>query len=64
MGVVATFIRTEPVSVQHGATIAENAIDSTIGKVCVVKYLQEEGQIKAGAEKITTQWCMKLENLL
>ena len=64
MGVVATFTRTEPMSVQHGATIAENAIDSTIGKVCVVKYLQEEGQIKAGTEKITAHWWVKLEILL
>ena len=32
--------------------------------VCVVKYLHEEGQIKAGAEKITTQCWVKLEILL
>ena len=43
-------------SVQHGATIAESAINPNIGKVYVVKYLQEEGQIKTEAEKITTPW--------
>ena len=34
MGVVATFTRIEPMSVQLGATIVENAIDLTTGK-CV-----------------------------
>ena len=53
MGAVTTFTRIEPVSVQLGDTIVENATDLTTGKVCVVKFLQEDDQIQSGPEKIT-----------
>ena len=55
MGVVATFTRTELVSVQLGDTTVENVTDLTTGKVCVVKSLQEDDPIQSGPEKII-QW--------
>ena len=52
MGMVATFTRTELMNVQLGDKIVENATDLTTGKVCVVKFLQEDIQIQSEPEKI------------
>ena len=64
MDVVMTFIKTESENVQHGALLAESATNPIIGKMYVVNYLQEDGQIKGRSEaEKTDPWLMKSEIL-